>query len=367
MTNDKYKILIVDDISRNIQIVANVLYPEKYQMTFARNGKTALKHVENENFDLILLDIMMPEMDGFEVCRILKADSRTENIPVIFLTAKTDSESIVLGFELGAVDFVTKPFNNAELLARVKTHIKLRKTERELREANLTKDKFFSILAHDLRNPFQGLIGFAGLLYNNIEELEFEKIKEFSQVIYEASEHAYSLLENLLQWARSQMGRIEWQPTEIDINKNVTEILDLLSTTAKKKQISLINETARGNTAYADENMFKTILRNLVFNALKFTPQNGKVTVSLGIKDDMLVVRVSDTGCGIREEDMDKLFRIDVHHSTQGTGEEKGTALGLILCKEFVERCGGTIWAESKVGEGSEFNFTLPFINSENI
>jgi two-component system, sensor histidine kinase and response regulator len=357
----KYRILIVDDVSKNIQLVANILQREQYLMTFARNGKTALEHVNENDFDLILLDIMMPEMDGFEVCRQLKADERTKNIPIIFLTAKTEPDSIVKGFELGAVDYVTKPFNSAELLARVKTHIKLRTTEQELREANLTKDKFFSILAHDLRNPFQGLLGFAGLLYNNIDDYDYDKIKEFSQVIYEASEHAYSLLENLLQWSRSQMGRIEWKPEMLDIKANVNDVIGLLTPTARKKQISIYDIIPEGTMVYADSNMFKTIVRNLAFNSLKFTQPMGEVRISVQDKDkDYIQITVTDTGCGIRPEDMHKLFRIDVHHSTEGTGEEKGTALGLILCKEFVEKSGGLIWAESELGVGSNFRFTLP-------
>lgn len=154
----KFSILIVDDVPKNIQMVANVLREEGYQMAFARSGDAALRHTETILFDLILLDIMMPEMNGYEVCEKLKQNPKTKEIPVIFLTAKTDTENVLKGFELGAVDYVTKPFNMSELLARVKTHLELREARQKLQELNATKDKFFSIIAHDLKNPFNALI-----------------------------------------------------------------------------------------------------------------------------------------------------------------------------------------------------------------
>lgn len=365
--NKKFNILIVDDASKNIQVVASILKQKGYQMSFARNGKTALSHTETTTFDLILLDIMMPEMDGYEVCERLKKNPGTKDIPVIFLTAKTDTESVLKGFELGAVDYVTKPFNAAELLARVKTHLELKWAKEDLRnsrdqlqELNATKDKFFSIIAHDLRNPFNALISGSEMLVHYFEELEQEQIKEFIGEINMASKQAFNLLGNLLEWARSQTGRILYSPEKIKIDEIVQENMDLLEQNAKEKNIHLANEVEAETFAYADKDMITTVVRNIMANALKYTSNGGEVTIASKDAGDYREIWISDTGIGIEEEDMDKLFRIDTKHSTLGTADERGTGLGLILCKEFVEGNHGKIWVESKVGKGSHFKFTLP-------
>ncbi|HHC24989.1 MAG TPA: hybrid sensor histidine kinase/response regulator, partial [Desulfobacterales bacterium] len=267
-TNKKFNILIVDDASKNIQVVANILKQEGYQMAFARNGKTALSRAETMPFDLILLDIMMPEMDGYEACERLKKNPETKDIPVIFLTAKTDKESVLKGFGLGAVDYVTKPFNAAELLARVKTHLELKLAKEDLRnsrdqlqELNATKDKFFSIIAHDLRNPFNALISGSDMLVHYFEELEQEQIKDFIGEINLASRQAFNLLGNLLEWARSQTGRILYTPEKISMDDIVQENMDLLEQNAKEKNIHITNDVEADTFAYADKDMISTVIR----------------------------------------------------------------------------------------------------------
>lgn len=394
-TEKSPKVLIVDDIPKNIQVVGNILQDGDYDIYFASNGQMALNQAVNNDFDLILLDIMMPEMDGFEVCEHLKSDERTKEIPIIFLTAKTDTESAVKGFKLGGVDYITKPFNGTELLARIQTHLnlkfsqeklsrinkelaeknkqieeqkaeleaanqKLSQSEANLRELNATKDKFFSIVAHDLKNPFNTLIGFSDVLVKNFDMLKKEQVKNINHSLYNASKRGYSLLENLLDWSRAQTGRIEWKPEKISIEDLIDENIDLLGTSAGKKNIELIKNINTKKDAYADPNMVKTVIRNLISNAIKFTDNGGEVTISLKESNGMAEVEVKDTGVGIEDEDMKKLFRIDVNHSTIGTAKEKGTGLGLILCKEFVEKNGGKIWVKSRLGEGSRFGFSLP-------
>jgi len=169
--NERFRILIVDDVPKNIQVAANILQRQGYHMAFAQNGKAALSQIRANCFDLVLLDIMMPEMDGFEVCMEMKNAPETKDIPIIFLTAKTDTDSIVKAFELGAMDYVTKPFNGAELLSRVKTHLELNHTRRKLVEANASKDKFFSIIAHDLKNPFNAMIGLSRMLLTRYDKI----------------------------------------------------------------------------------------------------------------------------------------------------------------------------------------------------
>ena len=366
MTRRQSNILIVDDMPKNIQIVAGILSPAGYNMAFARDGSAALNQVSSNYFDLILLDIMMPGMDGFEVCQQLKACSSTQNIPVIFLTAKTDPESIVKAFESGAVDYVTKPFNSAELKARVKTHLSLHHTKTDLKIANHTKDKFFSIIAHDLKNPFNTILGFSGILIKQYERLEETKKKSHIESIHDAAQQTYKLLENLLEWSRMQTGRLEVKPLVVDLNACAFEIISFMHKSAERKKIQLHLKLPLHTTVYADPDMVTTVIRNLISNAIKFTAQGGEVTIQGQTHGDFEEITISDSGVGMDAKTQAKLFKIDAHHSTQGTANESGTGLGLILCREFIENNKGRIWVESKKGQGSNFKFTLPKNKDEN-
>lgn len=230
----------------------------------------------------------------------------------------------------------------------------------ELEKLNATKDKFFSIIAHDLKNPFHAITGFSDLLIRKFRDMSDSKIEELINLVYITSESAYSLLENLLQWARTQTNEIKYVPETINIFQIVSENLGLLNASAKKKNLQLISNLDEDTKAYADKQMAYTIIRNLINNALKFTKPGGKVTIDSKKTDKYIEVSVEDTGIGIRKQDLNKLFRIDQFHSTTGTSGETGTGLGLIICSEFVKKNGGTINAESEPGKGSKFSFTLP-------
>jgi signal transduction histidine kinase len=362
-------ILVAEDIPKNMEVVCNILRKAGYRMAMAANGRQALKMLSNVKPDLILLDIMMPEMDGFEACRHIKKDSETKDIPIIFLTAKTDTIDIVKGFKLGAVDYITKPFRGAELLSRVKNHLELKFSREALKELNATKDKFFSIIAHDLKDPLSFLLLSADSLYNQYDSFDETKRKDYIHRFYNNSQQISELLENLLVWALSQSGSIEIKPGKIDIGTLVTESIDLLKGNAQKKNIALSSQIGPGTFAFADKNMIRTVLRNLISNAVKFTPPGGevKVNASTSTKGDWLEISVSDTGVGINTQDITGLFRIDVKKSTRGTAKEKGTGLGLILCKEFVEKNNGSIKVTSTPGKGSCFTFTLPVRISESV
>lgn len=237
---------------------------------------------------------------------------------------------------------------------------KLKNIEEELQKLLLTKDKFFSIIAHDLKNPFNTLMGLAQLLYHGYERMSPEKVKHFHKSLYQISKNGYELLVNLLEWSRSQMGKIKYKPERQDLNAITEETFSLYSAKANQKEIALNNSLNHESYAIADKNMLKTIFRNIVSNALKFTERGGAIEVSEEIKDSFTQISIKDTGIGISEENLNKLFKLDESHTTHGTEEESGTGLGLLLCKEFVERHGGKIWVESKIGVGSNFKFTLP-------
>ncbi|MDM8561570.1 hybrid sensor histidine kinase/response regulator [Candidatus Parabeggiatoa sp. HSG14] len=364
--NQKPLILIVDDNTHNLQVLGSVLKKNNYSPALAQNGAGALDFVKKKLPALILLDIMMPEMDGFAVCKKLKQETATKEIPVIFLSARSEKEDIIKGLELGAVDYVSKPFNLKELIARVQTHIELKTAKEalnqkieELKQANASKDKFFSIIAHDLINPFNSLIGLLELLAHQNEQLSEEDKDKFIQIILNSSKKSYDLLKNLLEWSRAQTGRIKVNPVTFNLKEMIDRNIELLEHQASAKNINLFSYI-EANSVFADEQMLDTVIRNLLSNAVKFTPINGKVSILSKKRGNEVEISISDTGVGI--EDIDKLFRIDVTYTTEGTEKEKGSGLGLILCKEFVEKNRGSIWVESEKGKGSIFHINLPFL-----
>jgi signal transduction histidine kinase len=247
--------------------------------------------------------------------------------------------------------------NNKQL---EKANQQLQHSEKHLQELNSTKDKFFSIIGHDLRNPLNALLGFSELISGNSREYTSEEIQRYSKIINEAAKNIHLLIENLLEWSRSQSGNIDYLPEKINLSGVVTEIFKVFDIHADKKGVGLVSEIPDEIIVMADRNLLSTILRNLINNAVKFTPGGGQVSICCEQQDKELVISVADTGVGMSEEQVENLFRLDSNVAMPGTSEEKGTGLGLILCKEFVDMHGGSIWASSKPREGSTFSFTLP-------
>jgi signal transduction histidine kinase len=235
----------------------------------------------------------------------------------------------------------------------------LKQANEELKNANAAKDKFFSIISHDLGNLFNTLIGVSSLLTMQTDNITAEEKENILQSIQRASHKGYSLLSNLLEWARAQTGRITSKPTVLNLKSLVADNIALLNSNANAKSIKLSSSISETSTVFADKNMLDTVIRNLLANAIKFTPSNGEVKIVTEEKDKEVEISISDTGVGISPQDIEKLFRVDISHTTIGTGEEKGTGLGLILCKEFVEKNDGTIWVESEIGKGSTFYIRL--------
>lgn len=234
----------------------------------------------------------------------------------------------------------------------------LKENEKRLEELNHTKDKFFSIIAHDLRSPFNSILGLSNLLVENI--VDDNDIETTAQAIQKSAHQSVALISNLLEWARSQTGKIDYQPDLIDINNIIREELISLEPLTKQKQIQINNHIAWPTIAYADQYMLGCIMRNLLSNAIKFTNPSGQITLSAEYKENQLIVSIKDSGVGIDATNIPKLFVIDQNHSTSGTHNEQGTGLGLVLCKEFIEMHGGKIWVRSEKNKGSEFSFTLP-------
>ncbi|MBP9119260.1 MAG: PAS domain-containing sensor histidine kinase [Ignavibacterium sp.] len=244
--------------------------------------------------------------------------------------------------------------------------IQILKIAEDLKQINDTKDKFVSIIAHDVRTPIIALIGYAEILADDIDDLQKSEIKEFASSIVEISKQTIGLLTNLLEWSRLQTGRIEFHPAPVNAYSISENTMSLLTSNAEQKNISLINNLEKETFVFADENMMQSIFNNLVTNAIKFTNRNGQITLSSSRFNDMVRFAVKDNGVGMNDKQKSMLFEINKSFTTPGTTNEKGSGLGMILCKDFIEKHGGEIWVESNSGKGSEFFFTIPAISKQN-
>lgn len=504
--DQQQKVLIVDD-SKTINFsISTILSENGFSTTSAYSAEEAFIIIENETFDLIILDIVLPERNGFHFCYSIKQRDKYRKIPVIFITGVSDKDNLLHAFELGAVDFIVKPFDARELLVRVKTHlelkmtkemlekeitlhkqkaealeesernyrflfenmtdgfivnkvffnkekdlydfkiitannaftqiinskidevvglnikdifpnlaehdedflkislnggskkfqyyydkgnkylnisvffskygqfaaviedisvqktaeIELQKSEQQLKELNATKDKFFSIIAHDLRSPFTSIIGLSEILSND-SEIELEQCKEFSSLIYQSARKTYTLVENLLLWARSQTSKLKNEPEEFFLKEILEIVLNYIQDEANNKKVKIIDKINNDVKVYADFDMLTIVLRNLLSNAVKFNKLRGKIIIDSKIKEDKILILVSDTGLGLKQDEINNLFRIDVNKiMIGGSNQEKGSGLGLILCKDFLSKMNGTIEVESEIGRGSCFTISLP-------
>jgi two-component system sensor histidine kinase/response regulator len=389
---NKHAIICVDDEVIVLDALTEQLqneFGEQYVIEVAENGDEAIEIVEeciqnSLEIPVVIADFIMPGMKGDDLLeRIFQIRPETKNI---LLTGQASLQGVSNAVnKANLYRYISKPWDKNDLILTIREAIrsyeqektiykqnfelkelntslelKVEQRTKELKELNATKDKFFSIIAHDLKNPFNTLMGFSELMIINLAAYDKKQISEFINIIHATSKNAYSLLENLLDWSRSQTGRIELKPLEISLFELVDENVSLMKGIASNKEIKLVNEVRKDAMAFADHNMINTVIRNLLSNSLKYTAKGGTVKISSEITGDKAKITVSDTGVGIQEENLDKLFRIDVNYSTRGTEDEEGTGLGLILCREFIHKNKGELGVKSTFGIGSEFFFTLP-------
>ncbi len=354
-------ILIVDDVPANLKVLGDILEREGYKVRPVPSGKLALQVSAIAKPDLILLDIMMPGMDGFEVCRLLKENKNLSDVPVIFISALSDTSDIVNALNSGAVDYITKPFRAEEVIARVKTHLKLYHQNKELHELNATKDKFFSIIAHDLRSPFNNFLGLTQIMVEELPLLTITDLEEIALTLRDSAVNLFSLLGNLLEWARMQRGLTTFEPVLCKLMPEVSKILALAEQAAAKKGITVSYSIPDDLTVFADYNMLGGVMRNLVSNATKFTDKGGAITITAKPGSAGWVeICIQDSGIGMDKDMIANLFSLDKNTSRPGTVGEPSTGLGLIICKDFIEKHGGELRVESETGQGSTFRITLP-------
>ncbi len=355
-------ILVVDDNSNNVKIIALLLRELNYKIAIATNGASAIDLAKRVNPDLILMDVMMPGMDGFEASQIIKKDEGNKNLPIIFLTALGDKANLVKGFEIGGVDYITKPFNKEELISRINTHLELKftrdqliETTNNLRELNALKDKLFSVIGHDLRSPLGSVKLSLELLTMGIIDCKSNDFQEMIKTLLHSTDEVVNLLDNLLGWAKSQSGTLSVVPERLNLKEILQSNFLLLKGQLMMKDIQYTEIIEDGFIVFADMYILKTVLRNLVSNAIKFTPNGGKISISATSENGLNTIEVNDNGVGIDSDTAAKLFDEKSHITTFGTNNEVGSGIGLKLCKNFIEKLDGKIWVESEVGKGSCF------------
>ena len=366
----QYTVLVVDDVPTNVMLVQAILTKEGHTLLTTDSGAKALRIAQERHPNLILLDIMMPEMDGYEVLQHLKSNPETNNIPVIIMSALSDMQSIVKGYQLGATEYVTKPFQREELVKRVAHRYELfsiKRIKQELENTIESRDTLYSVIAHDLRSPLGSLKMMNNAILMMVDKNQVsDEVYEMLQMMNKTSEEIFQLLDNLLKWAKNRLNKQNIYRQQVDINSIVNSTAEIFIPMATQKGISImlegLDKELMGST---DIDMVKTIVRNLISNAVKFSYEKGLITVSTKTDGDFVVVSVKDSGKGIKKEDQGKLLRPNTHFTSYGTNNEKGSGLGLMLCKDFVEQLGGKLWFDSEEGKGTTFYFSLKVSNQE--
>lgn len=364
-----FTILIVDDVQANIMLLKMMLSREKYNIITCMESPKVHDLCLEKKPDLILHDVMMPVMTGYQVAKQLKADPETANIPIIFLTAYFDKEHTLEGFASGGSDYVSKPFEKEILLARVNAQLKLASATRMIIERNdnlkntlTSRDRMYSVIAHDLRGPL-GVVQITLKALTDI--LSPEMIGEdFNGMLVECNKQVnelFNLLDNLLKWTKSQTGALKVVYQDFAATMLTETMIDMYASVAAMKNVKLSVEGADDSImVHSDADMCQTILRNLLSNAIKFTEEGKSVSLLVRKEGDFAVFSVKDEGCGMTEEEVGKLFNKDTHFTKYGTNREEGSGLGLMLCKGFIDQLGGKISIESQPGVGSTFSVFIP-------
>ena len=361
-----YKILIVDDVMSNVLLLKILLKNEQFQVCTANCGNMCIEQARAEKPDLILLDVMMPDISGFDTAVIMKKDPELKDIPIIFLTALNSPSDLVKGFQVGASDFLSKPFNKEELVVRVMHQIAyvaakrlIVKQNRELMATINNRDKMYSVIAHDLRSPMASIRMVLNLVVASTSpETVGPELFELLDKANRESEEVHDLLDNLLKWTKSQTGRLNVVLQDLDLNDIIPGVVEIFEMIAATKKIHL-SYTGSSVIVRADNDMLKTVVRNFISNAVKFSPEDSTIEITVTTPDaDFAKISVRDHGVGIASDRIGSIFHKG--ETTYGTGGEEGSGLGLQLCQDFARKNGGDVMVESTEGEGSTFSVFVP-------
>ncbi len=376
---EKPRVLIVDDRAENLYTLTKLLKILEVEVCQAASGVEALNLTLDHDFCVAIIDIQMPEMDGYELVELLRSNEMTATLPVIFVSAiYSDEYHHRKGYEAGAVDFLSKPFVSEIMLSKVKVFIDLYQQRQALQQANsalaklnVDKDKFFADISHELRGPLNALLDNAQLMFQETEQIAPAQLQHIGKQNYTSTLTIYSLFETLMTWSTMQRIHLKYPFAEVNLRDLAYQAVEVWGEMAARKNIELLNDIEEEIYVYADEMMLATVIRNLLANGLKYTLSGDQVTLSARLAEpperdqgrtppQLIAISVTDTGTGLSPESLARLFRVDIPHTTPGTAQEIGAGLGLVMCKEMVEYQGGRIWVESKLGQGTSVTFTVP-------
>jgi signal transduction histidine kinase len=370
----KIKILIVDDTPANIEVLHKTLEPEGYLISIATNGKMALEITHHLEPDLILLDIMMPEIDGFEACQRLKENECTRDIPVIFISAKGEVKDIVEGFSLGGVDYIIKPIRREEVLSRVKTHVQLnyfkKQQERRIQELECQnrklekldeiKNRFLGTAMHDLRNPLSSIRGFSELFLREEGTYSEDEKNELVKMINSASKDLLELVSDLLDVSVLESGQLNLNLSSGNLNPLLLKQVQMNQVSASQKNIKIATSLEEVSDSIFDPNRMGQVMANLISNAIKFSQPGTTIQVGLSRNDESLEFYVKDEGPGIPKEDRCRLFTEFPKINVYPTGDEKSIGLGLAIVQKIVDAHSGAVHVDSEEGQGTTFYVELP-------
>lgn len=373
LNSSDYTILVVDDVVANVLLLKTLLKNEKYNVLTASDGRACLNVCKEQHPDLVLLDVMMPVLDGWSTATIMKKDPELKDIPIIFLTAFNTPADLVKGFQVGGNDFLGKPFSKEELLMRISHQLSLVAAKRiivkqneELRHTINNRDKMYSVIAHDLRSPMASIRMVLGLVVQSItpESIGPELYNLLDQANKEAEE-THDLLDNLLKWTKSQTGRLTVAYQNFEICDVIIGVVDIFRMVAETKKITLnYTQGEKRHKVRADKDMLNTVVRNFMSNAIKFSNEGSSIDILVSEQEQFVKVSVRDHGVGISPDRVKTIFHSG--STTYGTNNEEGSGLGLQLCQDFAIKNGGNVEVESVEGEGSTFSVLIPMLNEEN-
>jgi two-component system, sensor histidine kinase and response regulator len=388
-TLSQESILIVDDTPANLQLLAQMLSEQGYKVRIAQDGTMALMSIQSSVPDLILLDIMMPELNGYEVCSKLKASSQTKDIPIIFISTLNEAFDKVKAFEVGGVDYITKPFQAQEVLARVEHQLHIRRLSQQLleqnallqqevhrremaeaevrkslskeQELNQLKSYFVSMVSHEFRNPLTTILGFAEFMRDFSPQLSEEKKQEYLRQIQESARRMTALLNDVLSIGQAEAGKLEFNPQPLDIEEFCNDLVEEIKLASSTQHRIDFSSQKQSTKACMDKNLLRQILTNLLSNAIKYSPEGSTITFDLVCQDKKAIFHIKDEGIGISPADQQQLF--ESFYRGSNVGKISGTGLGLTIVKKALDLHGGQIAVKSEVGMGTTFSVAIPLNN----
>ncbi|MDH5380784.1 MAG: hybrid sensor histidine kinase/response regulator [Cyclobacteriaceae bacterium] len=359
----KKTILVVDDESDNIKVIVDYLMLEgdHFRMLQALNSKKALKITKKEFPDLIITDWDMPDMSGIELIKKVRSHEKIKNTPIVMCTGiMTSPKNLKTALEAGATDYVKKPVDPVELLARVTNALNLAERYNEISTLNDSKDQIFSVIAHDLKGPVANMALLAEMMYDQKEEMKEEEVFKISELMKKQSVSTLGVLDNLFSWANGQKNSVSYSPKINLLVPVIRKVMDFLEPSIEKKKIKVDVKVNCGIKAFFDIDLISTVIRNLLTNAIKFTPIGGNVEIRASIIGDFIHLAIIDNGLGMTQNQIDVIYNPALHKSTTGTDGEQGSGLGTKICVDFLKRHKSELAIKSKPGKGSEFSFLLP-------